>query len=470
MKTKTVRLTKIEITNFKNVEHGVLSFENTRKAYSASILGLYGQNGSGKTALIDALSLLKYALTGQSLPASFVDFVNVNAEHAKVKYTLQIANQDTDGIYDVQYELCIRKEADESGPNIEQSPHEPVQYKAAIFDEVLACAYQEEGKKYKLQPVVDTRTEDVFGPASKYKLLVGHNAKTAATLLAGKQMAALVSKSFIFSAALLNVLRKNCKETLYLDLFESLIWYGNYELFVINTARAGLITMNTLPLTFQYKEGNRSSAGSLMIHLNAPSLIPQEALERVEKVVRNMNGVLVQLVPGLTIGVKNLGTEMFPTGDAGIRIQLVSRKNSKDIPLQYESEGIKKIVSVLQLLIVVYNQASITVAIDELDAGVFEYLLGELLRIISEKGKGQLIFTSHNLRPLETLDKGFIAFTTSNPRNRYIRFANIKTNHNLRDFYYRDIVLGEQSESVYEPTDNYEIALAFREAGELSGS
>ena len=26
-------------------------------------------------------------------------------------------------------------------------------------------------------------------------------------------------------------------------------------------------------------------------------------------------------------------------------------------------------------------------------------LLGELLKIISEKGKGQLIFTSHNLRP-----------------------------------------------------------------------
>ena len=32
------------------------------------------------------------------------------------------------------------------------------------------------------------------------------------------------------------------------------------------------------------------------------------------------------------------------------------------------------------LLIVVYNKASITVAIDEIDSGVFEYLLGELLR------------------------------------------------------------------------------------------
>ena len=132
--------------------------------------------------------------------------------------------------------------------------------------------------------------------------------------------------------------------------------------------------------------------------------------------------------------------------------------------------GLKKIISVLQLLIVVYNDSSITVAIDELDAGIFEYLLGELLRIISEKGKGQLIFTSHNLRPLETLDRGFIAFTTTNPENRYIRLNHVKTNHNLRDFYYRDIVLGEQNEPVYEPTNNYEIALAFREAGEQNGS
>lgn len=117
-------------------------------------------------------------------------------------------------------------------------------------------------------------------------------------------------------------------------------------------------------------------------------------------------------------------------------------------------------------MIVVYNQPSITVAIDELDAGIFEYLLGELLQIISEKGKGQLMFTSHNLRPLETIDKGFIAFTTTNPANRYIRFNNIKTNNNLRDFYYRDIILGEQEENTYEPTNKYDIAFAFREAGE----
>lgn len=183
-----------------------------------------------------------------------------------------------------------------------------------------------------------------------------------------------------------------------------------------------------------------------------------------------MNIVLVQMVPGLTIGMEELGTELLRNGETGCKVQLVSHKNSKVIPLKYESEGIKKIVSVLQLLIVVYNQSSITVAINELDSGIFEYLLGELLHIISEQGKGQLIFTSHNLRPLETIDKSFIAFTTTNPDRRYIRFSNVKTNNNLRDFYYRDIELGEQYEEVYSPTNNFEIALAFREAGVVRGS
>ena len=48
--------------------------------------------------------------------------------------------------------------------------------------------------------------------------------------------------------------------------------------------------------------------------------------------------------------------------------------------------------------------------------------------------------------------------------------TNVKGNNNLRDFYYRDIILGEQKEKVYNSTNNFEIALAFREAGEILGS
>ena len=206
----------------------------------------------------------------------------------------------------------------------------------------------------------------------------------------------------------------------------------------------------------------------MMLPLDTSAVIPKESVEIVKKVIYDMNIVLNQIVPGLTISLKNLGVQILENGKTGNKIQLMSQKNSREIPLKYESEGIKKIISILQLFIVIYNQSSITVVIDELDTGIFEYLLGEILRVISEKGKGQLIFTSHNLRPLETLDRGFIAFTTTNPLKRYIRLSSVKENNNLRDFYFRDIVLGEQQEEIYKLTNNAEIAMAFREAGEIS--
>ena len=55
MNNTFVRLNGLTIENFKNVKNGQLSFANPRKAYRTSVLGLYGQNGSGKTALIDAI-------------------------------------------------------------------------------------------------------------------------------------------------------------------------------------------------------------------------------------------------------------------------------------------------------------------------------------------------------------------------------------------------------------------------------
>ena len=169
----------------------------------------------------------------------------------------------------------------------------------------------------------------------------------------------------------------------------------------------------------------------------------------------------------MNLKMVTLRSELSNNNQTGDIIEVVSIRNGQEIPLHYESEGIKKLLTILNLLIYMHNNPNVFVAIDELDASIFEYLLGDILSMLTESGKGQLIFTSHNLRPLETLDRGFIAFTTTNPENRYLRMVNVKENNNLRDFYYRDIVLGEQNEVVYEPTNNYEIALAFREAGEM---
>lgn len=459
---KCTRIEKIEIENFKNVKYGQVVLKNNRKDYKASILGIYGQNGSGKTALIDAIKLLKLAFCGQVIPPQFADYIHVEAEYAKLKFDISMKIPEKELEYLVNYEFKIRKVL-----STQQNFSEAESYKVELFDELLSFSYTDKKTKHKMVDLINTNSKEVFSPKSKYVELVGKDKEVATNLEVAKRLALATSRSYIFSGELLTTIDNKCHETIYTDLFQMMVQYGNYELFVIDTQNNGLITLNALPVTFMYESVDSNASGNIMLSLDEPSTIPEEAAELIKKMIPNMNKVLSQMVPGLTIDVYDFGKQVLQNGSVGRRVQLISKKNNKDIPLRYESEGIKKIISILQLLIYMYNNPSITVVIDELDSGIFEYLLGEILKIISEKGQGQLIFTSHNLRPLETLDKSFIVFTTTNPNNRYIRLTNVKENNNLRNFYYRDIVLGGQDEVVYDPTNNYEIALAFREAGKM---
>ena len=468
MNKRMFRIENISIENFKNIKKGTIDLENHRKDYLASIVGLYGQNGSGKTALIDALQVLKFSLCGKSVPEQYVDYINISAEHSTLKF--QFRMQKEKELYDIWYQFSMRKVVDESQTEDNEIEGAKTKYKAQIFDEVLSFSYASDEKKIRKSTLIDTNTSEVFIPKSKYNELLENNGEDIMELLLTKRLAQEQSRSFIFSREMINRFRRDCNVKLYVDVINSLNLFGYRELFIIDTQHEGLINMNALPLSFKYRDNQKEMIGNLVFPLEVPAAVPNEAMELVNKVINNMNIVLQQLVPGLTLSVVDLGSVVSKEGNPRRLVQFMSLKNGKGIPFKYESAGIKKIVSILQLLIMVYNNPSITVAIDEMDSGIFEYLLGELLNIISEKGKGQLIFTSHNLRPLETIDKGFIAFTTTNPENRYIRFTNVKGNNNLRDFYYRDIVLGEQNEEVYDSTNNFEIALAFREAGEAFGS
>ncbi len=58
-----VRLSSLKISNIKNVRVGQIVMPNTCQKHltykTAEVLGLYGQNGSGKTAVIDTLYYLQ---------------------------------------------------------------------------------------------------------------------------------------------------------------------------------------------------------------------------------------------------------------------------------------------------------------------------------------------------------------------------------------------------------------------------
>ncbi len=471
--SKYIRLESMTIDNLKNVEHGYINFINTRKNYKASILGLYGQNGSGKTALVNAMSILKLLLTGQKLPSTIGDYINILSPSRSCKLNFKILIEDDYKHILVDYEVELGIVSSNIGEsNINDDAEE--KNKISITRECVQYKLESPDMHIRKSVLIDTDVpaKQIFKPKSKLDLLVGRDMDDITDLIVNKKQANAESRSFIFSPEFMKRLYKRNKVmgtnqdfALVYSILTDLVKYGNHDLFVVTTEHSGLISLDALPLEINYRADTRHIVGTIGLSLNQPNVFPIAVVQDIRDSIAMMNLVLTQIVPGLTIGVETLGKEKLQDNQDGERFELVSYKSNTYIPLKYESEGIRKIISVLGLLISVYNRKSITVAIDELDSGIFEYLLGEILRIISEKGEGQLIFTSHNLRPLETLDKGCIAFTTTNPSNRYTRMVNVKTSNNLRDFYYRDIMLGEQNEELYKSTNNAEISYAFRKAG-----
>lgn len=471
MNEAIVRLEDIIIKNIKNVEWGHINLDNHKSKYASSVLGLYGQNGSGKTVLINAIDILKQLLMGQKLSSHFVDYINLNSDTAELSFEFSIVVSDLTirAYYDI--ELGRQSDSIDNTTDVIQTLPQSVQ----VIKEKLQYKVINHDASVRKNTIIDTDTNAVFKPNAKFKLLFGESYSDITDFLVDKRLSKVESRSFIFSPRFIKRLlstvdshKDNQEARLIIHIIMSLVNYGNHDLYVVSTSHSGLNSLNILPLEINLHQGNIGRIGTITIPLDGSVILPEFVVHDIDEIINMMNLVLSEIIPGLTIAKKELGTELMEDGQVGRRISLLSNKNEKSIPLKYESEGIRKIISILSLLISVFNRKSITVAIDELDAGIFEYLLGELLRIITEHGKGQLLFTSHNLRPLETLDKACIAFTTTNSKNRYIRLAHVKTSNNLRDFYYRDITLGEQEEEVYKPTCNADISFAFKKAGRFN--
>jgi AAA15 family ATPase/GTPase len=458
MNKTIVRVQQIELTNFKNVEKGSIMFPSyIKQEFSnrkSEIVGLYGQNGSGKTALVDAMWILKLALSGKKFPKNTFDYILQTSQTSELKFILNIEGKD--GKYLVFYEIELSKAEEE---------------KVKITKENLSYKKFIDGDWKSKAGIIDFNlmyTDVIFKPIKNFKLLTANNTDNYIKLGVAKELSEENVTSFIFSTKTEEIIKRNENFQEYTDIIMALKYFANLNLFIIKNNQAGMINMNLIiPLSFRLSDDKSVTQGDLGIGLLKPSVVPKQVFEVVTKLIKQMNIVLGTIIPGLNIDIKNHGKQLKEDGAEGVRIELVSVRDNVTIPLKYESDGIKKIISILSTLITMFNNPSVCMVVDELDAGIFEYLLGEILQIISESGKGQLIFTSHNLRPLEMLDPSSLVFTTTNPQNRYLRFANVKTNNNLRNLYYRSISLGGQKENIYEETNSFEISRAFRIAGRV---
>ncbi|MFB2518203.1 AAA family ATPase [Lysinibacillus sp. OTC-L20] len=438
-----IKIKKINIQNLRNVRQGeIVLTVNFDTFLQANVVGLYGQNGSGKTTIVDAFSLLKTLLSGWlaevKLPSQKKRLILAGEQTASMDVEFLVQNQF--GTFFVNYYVELQED----------------QHRLYTTLERLTYRENTKGKRSKILVAVTER--DVQIRQSKLDDL---SEQARIQLLVIQQLARKQYMSFLFHKDIKTLLQERLSE-LEMQLLQNIAVDFSRDLHVVNTQNiAPLFEERMMPFSIHLEK----TRGLIPYDLNGPALLPEDAFYALCEVIEQSNQVLSAIIPGLTIKINIITKQMMDSGEQGIRFEFLSQRGEQELPLRTESEGILKIISILSVLIAVYNNPNACVVIDELDSGVFEYLLGELLTVIDEDGKGQLIFTSHNLRVLEVLAIKNLWFTTTNEHHRYMQLKGIKEVNNARDVYLRAIQLGGQEEEIYKETKTFKIKRAFRKAG-----
>lgn len=471
-KNSIVRLQKVSLHNIKNVVGGSISFPSKEKPESlndhADVLGVYGQNGSGKTALIESLRILKAMLSGLPIQGAVANDIRQGQENPSMSFDFEFLVYLGEERYTVIYSFSL-KEGPKSPLNQQKTVKvvfERLKVKklhvlkdnlTTIFDTDLSA---EEAQKIAFKPGVSLET-----------ISKGKARSLTQDLLFARHDASEAGQSFIFSSKAIGIFQNSEIDSDYLSIILSLRRYGNTDLLVLNTEECNQFFM---VVNLRVKNEEKTEAGLIPVGFETNQL-PLAIFDDLQKWLPSVNTILGSLVPGVQIGIENVFpvTIMDTNGSPiqGKQFQMVSIRNDVRIPLQYESGGIRKIVACLGALIAAYNNESVLAVVDEFDSGVFEYLLGEIVSVFSDSGMGQFLFTSHNLRPLEVLGNHGIYLTTTDENDRYVEYPYTKDTINFRSKYLRDIKLDSElttngnTREYYSSTSEDDIRHAFTLAG-----
>lgn len=456
-----IRILEMKVKNIKNLHEGVIKFDSSRDVMNgdfsfekADVIGIYGQNGSSKTSLINAFTIVKNLMMGKALVDELSNYISVGEDTAEIEITVYYHLDSFHRIY--TYHVILGH------------TNQTIQ----INYEGLFCKKFDGGWGRK-NPVFEINYDpsnvmNFLSPSTTLASLKKTTTAMFSELLVLKGQKEATKRSFILSLEFAKLISKNPEMREFATFIQSVNTYAaNYLHLYDNREISKMMTLDSISFFFNADEVISCEEELQIISLFTESILDVKYEAALNKYVTVVNLVLEKLIPGVVLGWRNIGPALGNRGQKAFRFQFVSVKAEYEIPLRLESDGIKKIISILSSMIDAFNNPYAIIIIDEFDSGIFEYLLGIILNVFKTKGVGQLLFTSHNLRALEVI-KDNIIFTTNDSKARFITLPNVKPTNNLRNQYLRTLYLGGDANHLYNATDEYEIYRALKEAGKLS--
>ena len=422
--------TYIKAKNFKSLKNIEFNLKKT-KNITNDFIAIYGENGSGKTNLVELFKFLQqmtisrvFDAAWNMLPKEFLDFKDkmINNILKEIKSIMELKlNLE-------EYRTLNEKENTEIEYGFKIDNKEGFYY----------VNFNEEIVEEKLYFFVNKQNGYYFKLSKK-----------------GKEIQKELNNNIFINDKYNKELEENIEKYWGKYSFLSLIMFElkdkNEEYMLNNISRKllniiekiNLMTVHVNKWFLKFIPDNYIKKLSLLDLKEGT--ISKDKVDQIKKYENVLNIFFTQAYADIK-SVKYVIEEKENEIKYRLYFNKIIGGNLKSIPIELESEGTKRIVEEFDTLIGAIRGE--TVIIDEIDNGIHDLLMKNIILSIKDEITGQLIITTHNTLLLEVLPKECIyILSTDYEGNKNICTIKeygikIQKNHNVRELYFKGLFGG----------------------------
>lgn len=361
-----------------------------------NVKGIYGMNGSGKSAIISSVDILRNLLINENylnipiVQSSLDEIINKKIEelHIGTKFLLKVSE---DRAYLYEYEVVLKK--NNFGKYVIDS--EQLSCKNAFYkkDKFIPVFKVKKGEIEYINTVGDIVSENEFREKTK-NLLSNSSASSLFLMKFNHNKFKTVNIASISMGT--RVLLWYSNDThIYMDQSDD-----HTDYFVKDVlGKYNESTKSILEIDASFKNVSQIiDIDKLNIFSCKTDTIPVDKYEAYKDFVKKLKKFIQIFKPEL----KDIEIERKDKGDNYVcSLNMVYEGFS--INSEFESTGIKKLIKLYAYLQEMVQGG--IVFIDELDSNIHDVYLCALLEYLMDYGQGQLCFTTHNVGPMDILKR-----------------------------------------------------------------